>query len=98
MRLSSLTICIIFCLLFTLSYADDDTGNTDNLAPFLVEIPAYLLPIDGLDFDHYTKSCPGMEGIIQRKVKKLIAKDYTYAASLIRLFFHDCAVRVCDDN
>lgn len=92
-------MCILCSLLFALSTcADDDVGNTDNSAPFAVDMPAYLLPVDGLDFDYYTKSCPGMEGIIQNKVKELIARDYTYAASLIRLFYHDCAVRVSDDD
>ncbi|KAJ4801322.1 Peroxidase [Rhynchospora pubera] len=96
MRLSALLICILCSLLFTASRAGDDTNNNNSSAPFAVDIPAYLLPIDGLDFDYYMKTCPGMEGIIANKVKELITKDYTYGASLIRLYFHDCAVRGCD--
>ncbi|XP_078181455.1 peroxidase 7-like [Carex rostrata] len=97
MRLSSLSICILCSLLlFALTCTGDDTSNTDKPPPFAVDMPAYLLPVDGLDFDYYTKSCPGMEGIIYNKVKELFANDNSYGASLIRLFFHDCAVRGCD--
>lgn len=55
---------------------------------------AYQKPVDGLDAEYYHKSCPDMEGIVQRAVKKAFAADYTVAAGLIRLFFHDFAVRV----
>ncbi|KAI3893955.1 hypothetical protein MKX03_020138 [Papaver bracteatum] len=53
-------------------------------------------PEDLLSFTHYEKRCPDVEGIIQRKVAAWIKKDPTIAASLIRLHFHDCAVRGCD--
>ncbi|KAJ1701019.1 hypothetical protein LUZ63_000798 [Rhynchospora breviuscula] len=69
---------------FTIAIADDT--------------PAYLLPVDGLDADYYKTSCPDMEAIIQRMVKKLLKDDYTYGASLIRLHFHDCAVAGCDGS
>lgn len=49
---------------------------------------------DLLSFDHYHKTCPQAEGIIQQKVGDWIQKDSTLAASIIRLHFHDCAVRV----
>lgn len=61
-------------------------------------IPAYLLPPAGLDHDYYKKSCPDMEAIIQRKVKELLKDDYTYGAALLRLHFHDCAIRVCKSD
>lgn len=57
--------------------------------------PAYRKPADGLVSGYYGKSCPDMEGIVQRAVKKAFAADYTIAAGLIRLFFHDFAVGVC---
>ncbi|THF95625.1 peroxidase 7-like [Camellia sinensis] len=51
---------------------------------------AYLSPT------HYLKSCPNLEAIIQQKVNAWVKRDYTMAASIIRLHFHDCAVRGCD--
>ncbi|CAN6168162.1 unnamed protein product [Urochloa humidicola] len=59
-------------------------------------MPAYEKPVDGLDAGFYRKSCPDMEGIVQRAVKKAVDADYTLAASLIRLFFHDFAVEGTD--
>ncbi|KAL5198898.1 hypothetical protein ABZP36_002410 [Zizania latifolia] len=56
--------------------------------------PAYHRPVDGLDPGYYQHSCPDMEGIVQRAVKKAVAADYSLAAALIRLFFHDFAVGV----
>lgn len=49
---------------------------------------------DSLSFTYYLKTCPELEGIIHRKVNAWIQKDFTLAAALIRLHFHDCAVRV----
>jgi Peroxidase len=82
-----LHLSLLLFSIFTITIADDNTL-------------AYLLPPAGLDHDHYMKSCPDMEAIIQRKVKELLKNDYTYGAALIRLHFHDCAVRVCkyDDD
>ncbi|KAM1032363.1 hypothetical protein ACFX2I_035950 [Malus domestica] len=51
---------------------------------------------DLLSFDHYVKTCPQAEGIIQQKVGDWIQRDFTLAASIIRLHFHDCVMRGCD--
>ncbi|XXG82661.1 hypothetical protein AAC387_Pa10g0561 [Persea americana] len=57
----------------------------------------HLLPEgDVLSLSYYEKSCPNVEAIIHKKVNAWIEKDYTLAASLIRLHFHDCAIRGCD--
>jgi hypothetical protein len=53
-------------------------------------------PADYLSFDYYLNTCPDAEGIIQQIVGAWIQKDFTLAPSLIRLHFHDCAVRVRD--
>uniref|UniRef100_A0A2N9IX86 Peroxidase n=1 Tax=Fagus sylvatica TaxID=28930 RepID=A0A2N9IX86_FAGSY len=53
---------------------------------------------DALSFAHYYQKCPEVESIINNKVKEWIKKDYTLAASLIRLHFHDCSVRGCDGS
>uniref|UniRef100_A0A7N2R414 Peroxidase n=2 Tax=Quercus lobata TaxID=97700 RepID=A0A7N2R414_QUELO len=53
-------------------------------------------PADYLSLTYYLNKCPDAEGIIQQKVGAWIQRDFTLAASLIRLHFHDCAVRGCD--
>ncbi|KDP27425.1 hypothetical protein JCGZ_20835 [Jatropha curcas] len=58
--------------------------------------PKNLPSVDLLSSTHYLKTCPQAEGIIHDKVKGWFQRDYTLAASLIRLHFHDCAVRGCD--
>lgn len=68
------------------------TGNKLHKLPKVAPPnPQYLL-----SFTHYLKTCPDAEAIIRRKVSAWIHKDYTLAASIIRLHFHDCAVRVCN--
>lgn len=54
------------------------------------QVPAEAL----LSFRHYMKTCPQAEGIIQQKVVDWLEKDFTLAAAIIRLHFHDCVVRV----
>ncbi|XP_037492444.1 peroxidase 7 [Jatropha curcas] len=83
-------------------YQDDESNNSNNEnegeGPFLT-IPTLLdlsSDDDLLSFVYYHKSCPQAEAIINRKVKEWVKKDYTFAASLLRLHFHDCAVRGCD--
>ncbi|KAL0398946.1 UNVERIFIED_CONTAM: Peroxidase 7 [Sesamum radiatum] len=55
-----------------------------------------LPPYAFLSTTYYLKSCPNLESIIQQKVNAWVQKDSTLAASIIRLHFHDCAVRGCD--
>ncbi|KAF8019290.1 hypothetical protein BT93_G0078 [Corymbia citriodora subsp. variegata] len=50
----------------------------------------------GLSVQYYRQSCPEFEAIVNRKVKEWIEKDYTLAPALMRLHFHDFAVRGCD--
>ncbi|CAK9165632.1 unnamed protein product [Ilex paraguariensis] len=59
-------------------------------------LPKILPPQDYLSTTYYLTSCPDLEGIIQNKINAWIQRDYTTAASIIRLHFHDCAVRGCD--
>jgi peroxidase len=47
---------------------------------------------------YYDDTCPDVLDIIGQKVGAWIEKDFTLAASLIRLQFHDCAVRVITRN
>ncbi|KNA05006.1 hypothetical protein SOVF_194260 [Spinacia oleracea] len=49
-----------------------------------------------LSCNYYDKDCENFEEIVAKKVWEWFKKDKTIAASLIRLHFHDCAVRGCD--
>lgn len=53
-----------------------------------------LRPEDLLSFGHYQKTCPNAEAIISQKVAAWVKKDPTLAPAIIRLHFHDCAIRV----
>ncbi|CAN1288078.1 Peroxidase 7 [Linum perenne] len=57
-----------------------------------------LLKTASLSSVYYQEKCPAAEGIIHNKVRAWIKKDPTIAAALIRLHFHDCAVRGCDGS
>lgn len=51
-----------------------------------------------LYYNYYDNSCDWFEEIVARKVRQAFYKDKTIAASLLRLHFHDCAVRVWISN
>ncbi|CAI9090273.1 OLC1v1025016C1 [Oldenlandia corymbosa var. corymbosa] len=68
------------------------TTRLPNIVPRKINKPTSA-PQDLLSTTYYLRTCPNFEGIIQQKVRDWINKDYTLAASIIRLHFHDCAVR-----
>ncbi|KAG0504898.1 hypothetical protein M758_N010200 [Ceratodon purpureus] len=47
---------------------------------------------------YYDASCPKAEQIVRTIVTKAVKKDPRAAASLVRLFFHDCFVSGCDGS
>ncbi|XP_050213090.1 peroxidase 12 [Mercurialis annua] len=53
---------------------------------------------NGLSWSFYKKSCPKVESIIQKELKKIFKKDVGQAAGLLRLHFHDCFVLGCDSS
>ncbi|GAB4840854.1 hypothetical protein Ancab_021614 [Ancistrocladus abbreviatus] len=53
-------------------------------------------PSQDLEYGYYQDTCGDFEAIVSKKVKHWFQKDHTIAPSLIRLHFHDCAVRGCD--
>jgi peroxidase len=45
---------------------------------------------------YYDKSCPKAKEIVQSIVAQAVAKETRMAASLLRMHFHDCFVKVLD--
>ncbi|KAK6940051.1 hem peroxidase [Dillenia turbinata] len=52
--------------------------------------------VKGLSWAYYKSSCPGVESIVRRHLRKVFRKDIGQAAGLLRLHFHDCFVQGCD--
>ncbi|KFK27367.1 hypothetical protein AALP_AA8G373800 [Arabis alpina] len=51
-----------------------------------------------LDSDFYRESCPSLFPAVRRVVQRAVARERRMAASLLRLFFHDCFVNGCDGS
>ncbi|XP_076912043.1 peroxidase 7-like [Bidens hawaiensis] len=94
----TITIVSLVSILFFMSVsASNDPGLLDSLkVPNLLDSASSFE--EDLSYSLYHKSCKDVEGIIYRKVKEWVKKDPTLAPSLIRLHFHDCAVRGCDGS
>ncbi|KAI4332095.1 hypothetical protein L6164_017032 [Bauhinia variegata] len=82
------------------NYGDDDEQFTASPGDTIFDLKVPTLEDNSFDnllsFGYYHKSCPQFESILHNKVVEWIKKDYTLAASLLRLHFHDCSVRGCD--
>ncbi|GLT45581.1 hypothetical protein SLA2020_194040 [Shorea laevis] len=53
--------------------------------------------VKGLSWTFYKSSCPKVESIIRKHLKKVFNEDIGQAAGLLRLHFHDCFVKArCD--
>ncbi|XP_022969180.1 peroxidase P7-like [Cucurbita maxima] len=46
----------------------------------------------------YAKSCPRLGGIVRSGMIKAVNREKRLAASILRLFFHDCFVNGCDGS
>ncbi|VVB16449.1 unnamed protein product [Arabis nemorensis] len=51
-----------------------------------------------LTSDFYRESCPSLFPAVRRVVQQAVARERRMAASLLRLFFHDCFVNGCDGS
>lgn len=63
-------------------------------APFCLgnkKIGSYLYP------QFYDYSCPQAQNIVKSILANAVAKEPRIAASLLRLHFHDCFVKVCNN-
>ncbi|KAK7286595.1 hypothetical protein RJT34_21702 [Clitoria ternatea] len=58
----------------------------------------FILPLAFADLQvgFYGSSCPKAESIVKQLVQKRFNRDKSITAGLLRLHFHDCAVRGCD--
>ncbi|KAI5073441.1 hypothetical protein GOP47_0011454 [Adiantum capillus-veneris] len=44
----------------------------------------------------YDKTCPGLQNVVRSVMSQAVQKEPRMAASILRLFFHDCFVQGCD--
>ncbi|KAG8378081.1 hypothetical protein BUALT_Bualt08G0100900 [Buddleja alternifolia] len=54
--------------------------------------------VHGLSWTYYDSSCPKLESIVRKELKKVFKDDIGQAAGLLRLHFHDCFVQGCDGS
>ncbi|GFP86932.1 peroxidase 12 [Phtheirospermum japonicum] len=54
--------------------------------------------VSGLSWNFYGSSCPKLESIVRKQLKKVFKDDIGQAAGLLRLHFHDCFVQGCDGS
>jgi peroxidase len=47
-----------------------------------------------LQYNFYSSSCPRAEEAVRNATAKIIASNPTMGAAIVRLFFHDCFVKV----
>lgn len=59
-----------------------------------VSLPCSFSAGQSLRPQFYDRSCPKAQAIVKAVVAKAVAKDARMAASLLRLHFHDCFVKV----
>lgn len=57
-------------------------------------ILAYMWVASGLSMNHYDITCPNVESIVAKVVGDATSRDKTVPATLLRMHFHDCFLRV----
>jgi hypothetical protein len=76
------------------------SSSSTSFSSYMVSVTLALLLIytssssAHLSTDFYDKSCPQLFGTVKSVVQSAIAKERRMGASLVRLFFHDCFVKV----
>jgi len=84
----------LFLLVTIFELSTNVYGLSSQFVPKKSLKPLLPPPEALLSIGHYHSTCPDAEGIISQKVFAWVKKDPTLAPSIIRLHFHDCAVRV----
>lgn len=82
------------------TYALPSMGNLSQeniIFHFLVFLSILFAQTKGrhLDIYYYAQTCPQAERIIREVVHQATMRDSKVAPRLLRMFFHDCFVRVC---
>lgn len=85
-RFASFSSLLLISSLFLASCAWGDKVETS--API----------VKGLSWSFYDSSCPKLESIVRKHLKKVFKEDVGQAAGLLRLHFHDCFVQGCDGS
>ena len=72
------------------------TATTSKVVLLMAFMAAALSSVSlaGLQYDFYSSSCPNAEKTVRNVVEGMIYNDPSMGAAFIRLFFHDCFVRV----
>ncbi|KAL3513944.1 hypothetical protein ACH5RR_026661 [Cinchona calisaya] len=79
-------VLVLISLIFVSSSSSYDNSEPHISAPIT----------KGLSLSFYHSSCPKVETIIRKQLKKIFKEDIGQAAGLLRLHFHDCFVQGCD--
>ncbi|XP_045799730.1 putative Peroxidase 48 [Trifolium pratense] len=70
------------------------TVKLANTFPF--EFNLRIRDGSNLQYDFYRGTCPKAEDIIRSSVADIFFDHRSFAASILRLFFHDCFIQGCD--
>ncbi|KAH1206766.1 Peroxidase 12 [Glycine max] len=72
----------------------------NNKRPIVTSINVDEMPpvVKGLSYSFYSKTCPKLESIVRKHLKKVFKDDNGQAPALLRIFFHDCFVQGCDGS
>ncbi|XP_031476884.1 peroxidase 64 [Nymphaea colorata] len=64
----------------------------------IVSLLVSLVDAHALSVDYYAKTCPDVDAIVAKVVKKAAMGDSTVPSALLRMHFHDCFIRGCDGS
>ncbi|KAL3504528.1 hypothetical protein ACH5RR_034369 [Cinchona calisaya] len=85
----SLTALLLVLSLISLSSSSSSYGSESHISAPITK---------GLSLSFYHSSCPEVQSIIRKELKKIFKEDIGQAAGLLRLHFHDCFVQGCDGS
>ncbi|KAH0983061.1 hypothetical protein GBA52_010238 [Prunus armeniaca] len=71
-----------------------------SLSYFFIVVTLFIIPFFGccanaqLSPNFYARTCPSLPTIVRNAMSQAVAREARMAASILRLFFHDCFVNV----
>ncbi|XP_030450132.2 peroxidase 12-like [Syzygium oleosum] len=66
------------------------------IASLHVHVSSSIYIVKGLSWSFYEKSCPKVESVIRKHLKKVFEEDIGQVPGLLRLHFHDFFIKGCD--